>query len=499
MWWDAMIGDTRTLSNTRPLICEAGRWYGLCALRPEYQYSRLTRPALERIEAGEALRDFLIDWVHFPHSSAMAQYTGYVLADLLPVEGSTGWAAKLPEPEKVALARWLRSPAVLALLRAVDRILDQASTGAGVHFGVYEINEHTCYSVLERWLSERLHEVASAADWLARLRRLRTKGLSGLELEWSHLYAALQMRGFDRLDGAAVRDLLRMDSLTVAICRCIVPEPANDAGGSAPTHWKLPRDLAFIGQDDFLTSVFARQARLLPIEQDNDCWELYDEWLMCVPHDARYVESQHFLHLPNMLAHVRCGIRRSTQGKRFLLIDEMQAAWPTQRRDRDIDDIEPTPYQSAWVDLACKLALWVAANEWDVSIVAWINGALADKLHLESKPTGMQFVYDELIPRAMTRVCRGTIARRSTVTMNVHDPGWQLRTVGGPGHYRLFKDKVAGEVLNAREMDALARVQACAPVREYTVEAVQLSREARNMLVSEGIPWFGPLKSPILR
>ena len=133
----------------------------------------------------------------------------------------------------------------------------------------------------------------------------------------------------------------------------------------------------------------------------------YREWLVTLPwHQVSY-HGPHFEHR-NVLAHVRCDIRESDSGERFLLLQEVQSDWARQaQRHRQAckslllgvsDEPFPTvPFLKDWLRLIMKLMVWQAASL-DLAGVAWTTGRQQAQRHGVRHLPDLQRLYDQELP-----------------------------------------------------------------------------------------------------
>lgn len=239
----------------------------------------------------------------------------------------------------------------------------------------------------------------------------------------------------------------------------------------------------------------------------------YTEWLITAPNLADEYWGEHF-DLPNIIAHVRTTERKSPQGARLLVIEEIQSDWNQALREAirqsqrphpaegevDIewdDDVEPppdNPYLNHWLDAALRMMLLLAADR-GFSGISWLPG----KLHAERFPwanaDGLATFYDRIVPSAM-----GKLAKSSNSQVGIA----QFATLSRRYRVQKVPKKAAWRVLNLKSGetggDEFGNVDTAEKFRRSMeisvledVGTLHLTHAMRADILETGLPCLGSI------
>ncbi|MET0065623.1 MAG: hypothetical protein ABW076_04685 [Candidatus Thiodiazotropha sp.] len=134
----------------------------------------------------------------------------------------------------------------------------------------------------------------------------------------------------------------------------------------------------------------------------------YREWLLTLPDYPISHFTAHY-HARNLLLHFRTKQRCDVNGRRLLFIEEIQSDWHQSGAmhgylNRWPGRIPPAPFRKEWLGMAVKMLLLHAADL-DVDAIAWTAGVVQEA-HYGKRMETIRRLYDQEIPRAMTRLCR---------------------------------------------------------------------------------------------
>ena len=138
--------------------------------------------------------------------------------------------------------------------------------------------------------------------------------------------------------------------------------------------------------------------------------ESYREWLITLPHYSANYLAGHF-DVRNVLAHVRCDVREDGDGRRVLMLHEVQSDWAQRARraisvgEMDEFDEERPPFLKEWPALTMKLILLHAAHQ-ELDAVAWTRGAHQVTRYKGLGASGLIELYDRTLPREVNRMLK---------------------------------------------------------------------------------------------
>ena len=138
--------------------------------------------------------------------------------------------------------------------------------------------------------------------------------------------------------------------------------------------------------------------------------ESYREWLITLPHYPANYLAGHF-DVRNVLAHVRCDVREEDNGRRVLMLHEVQSDWAQRARraisvgEMDEFDEERPPFLKEWPALTMKLIFLHAAHQ-GLDAVAWTRGAHQVTRYKGLGATGLIELYDRTLPREVNRMMK---------------------------------------------------------------------------------------------
>ncbi len=218
--------------------------------------------------------------------------------------------------------------------------------------------------------------------------------------------------------------------------------------------------------------------RRLPKNEVAEVWrsyawcggEDYREWLVTLPWYQPCATENHF-DLRNVLAHVRCDHRQDSEGRRILLIHELQSdwaqEWSRQRRDnahqglpQEVGTFVPEPpFGREWTTLVLKLMLLHTAW-WNLDGLAWTTGAQ----QIARFGSGYQWLttlYDERLTKEADKLLAPHGKRVTTLSL-------PMKRLNGETPYH--RECIEGDV---------------------QVHGVILDKAARKAIVSTGFPAWG--------
>jgi len=136
--------------------------------------------------------------------------------------------------------------------------------------------------------------------------------------------------------------------------------------------------------------------------------EHYREWLVTLPYYPESFYSSHFRHR-NVLLHVRCDMREDADGKRIMVMQEVQSDWAQEARrilgEEYTGEISEPPWLQEWPALALKLMLLHATNK-GAAALAWTTGDVQVKRYRGLGGAGLRRLYDRTLPAEANRILR---------------------------------------------------------------------------------------------
>lgn len=134
--------------------------------------------------------------------------------------------------------------------------------------------------------------------------------------------------------------------------------------------------------------------------------EMYREWLITLPWHQVSFHGPHFPHR-NVLAHVRTDIRETEDGRRMLLLQEVQSDWArsAHRHKKALgalaiqalrDDIATVPFLKDWLSLVLKLMVLHAVGL-GLDGVAWTTGLQQSHRHGRQHLSDLALLYDQVL------------------------------------------------------------------------------------------------------
>ncbi len=239
----------------------------------------------------------------------------------------------------------------------------------------------------------------------------------------------------------------------------------------------------------------------------------YTEWLITAPNLPNEYFGEHF-DLPNIVAHARTTERTTPEGKRLLMLEEIQSDWNQELRkaiqvvnerrrangedsddivewDDDLDTPPSNPYLNHWLEAALRMMLLLAANQ-NHDGIAWLPG----KLHAERFPwanaEGLATFYDHIVPAAAEKLASSWDAKLNTTQFSTLSRHYGVRSAG-KNRWRvldLASGKVVSEDFSDHEMAEAFRRSKEVSVLE-NVPALYLTTEMRADICENGLPYLG--------
>ncbi|NDP39905.1 MAG: hypothetical protein GZ093_14335 [Rhodoferax sp.] len=218
----------------------------------------------------------------------------------------------------------------------------------------------------------------------------------------------------------------------------------------------------------------------------------YREWLITLPYYPASYLSGHF-DVRNVLAHVRCDIREGADGKRVLMLQEVQSDWAQRARravssgDSNSDDEQPPPFFKEWSALAMKLVSLHAAFH-GLDAVAWTRGAHQVVRYNGLGSAGLIELYDRTLPREVNRMLKpiGIACEMLGVFVPVNFGIKQTEN----GYEVYSPDNVLLGTAPTLE-DAQQFVPDGAHEKIYEVHGVRLNDTVRKVILDVGFPAWG--------
>lgn len=240
--------------------------------------------------------------------------------------------------------------------------------------------------------------------------------------------------------------------------------------------------------------------------------EHYTEWLITAPNLAEKYWGEHF-DIPNIAAHVRTTERTSPEGKRILVLEEIQSDWNQELRkaikearsrhpdtadsdfiEWDEDMVPPpfNPYLNHWLEAALKMMLLLAVNQ-GFSGIAWLPG----KLHAERFPwanaEGLKTYYDHIVPVAVEKLGRSWGAKLDAAQFSTMSRHFGVRQVTGKEKWRVLNldsgQTVGEEFTEPDKAEEFRRSQETSVLENVT--ALYVSDEMRTDIRKNGLPYLG--------
>lgn len=243
----------------------------------------------------------------------------------------------------------------------------------------------------------------------------------------------------------------------------------------------------------------------------------YTEWLITAPNlPANYV-GPHF-DIRNLVAHIRTTERTVSDGKRLLVLEEIQSDWNQELRKAinkqklreknnpllddnasfldDIPSLPMNPYLNHWLDASLRMMLLLSVHR-GFSGIAWLPG----RVHVERFPwaneEGLKEFYDRLVPKAVEKLVKpwgGSIGEAQFVTLSSRyevrssntNEGWRIvdlasRQQCGGTH----PTRTRAEILRQAMETHVQQIAPCALV----------STAVRESIRRDGMPQLGAIRS----
>jgi len=321
---------------------------------------------------------------------------------------------------------------------------------------------------LHTWLKEHSKDKATVEQWLHRIKNLSQKGLRAEELKFNFDEDKLTQRFGEIVKGEDLIKYLTYDHLKLSIVPMIkktghqltfekVPvniglkkfKPKFKSNAVTQPQW---RDLALgyridvVNWNDLLSEYSGwvaftyrgepivsyknptglcdsyKDAMLLanahaynkfPRLNSNGLWldyritggAQYREWLFTLPYFASSYFSDHYAHR-NIIFHIRCDIRESVDGKRVVLIQEVQSDWAQEsRRNLNAEEIPRPPWLNEWHSLALKLML-LHASQLGADALVWTQGKTQIDRYGGLGKNGLIKLYDHTLPDEITKILK---------------------------------------------------------------------------------------------
>lgn len=241
--------------------------------------------------------------------------------------------------------------------------------------------------------------------------------------------------------------------------------------------------------------------------------EQYTEWFITAPNLSMEYWGPHF-DIPNIVAHVRTTLRTTPQGKRLLVLEEIQSDWnqelreaireattrhPVKAENNNMivwdDDMNPpptNPYLNHWLEAALKMMLLLAADQNHTGI-AWLPG----KLHAERFPwanaEGLKTFYDHIVPTAVEKLAKSWGAQLEQAQITTTSRHFVVQKVAEKERWLVFNMDsglaVSEEFIDQDKADELRKSMEV-PVLE-TVTALYVTDGIRADILKNGLPYLG--------
>lgn len=242
--------------------------------------------------------------------------------------------------------------------------------------------------------------------------------------------------------------------------------------------------------------------------------EEYTEWLITAPNISVEYLGPHF-DLPNIIAHVRTTERVSREGKRFLLLEEIQSDWNQQLRevmresrsrglpgdaeedmiDWDELDAPPrNPYLNHWLDAALRMMLILAAKR-ELSGIAWLPGSVHAERFPWANKDGLEAFYDFIVPGAVEKLGRSWGAALNEYSFSTLSRKFKLRWVAKGSKWEVISvqtGQLIGDSFSDRQEAEAFRRSIESQVWE-SVSSLTLVDEIRKDVVEYGLPRLGAI------
>ena len=220
--------------------------------------------------------------------------------------------------------------------------------------------------------------------------------------------------------------------------------------------------------------------------------ENYREWLITLPHYPANYLAGHF-NVRNVLAHVRCDVREDGDGRRVLMLHEVQSDWAQRARraisvgEMDEFDEERPPFLKEWPALTMKLILLHAAHQ-GLDAVAWTRGAHQVTRYKGLGATGLIELYDRTLPREVNRM------------MKPLGGACEMLGVFVPTNFEIKQTEYGYEVYSSEDgllgtAATLEEARAFVPDKGhellYEVHGVRLPESTREAILDRGFPAWG--------
>ena len=178
----------------------------------------------------------------------------------------------------------------------------------------------------------------------------------------------------------------------------------------------------------------------------------YTEWLITAPNLPAKYWGEHF-NLPNIVAHVRTTERKTPEGKRLLVLEEIQSDWndalrraindAKRHRPADAESIEliawgddtdqppNNPYLKHWLAATLRMILLLAANQ-GVAGIAWLPAKVHAERYPWANPNAFRTLYDHIVPTAVSNLAKSWDLHLSTTrfpTLSRHTENTVLENV----------------------------------------------------------------------
>ena len=213
----------------------------------------------------------------------------------------------------------------------------------------------------------------------------------------------------------------------------------------------------------------------------------YQEWLLCLDDYKSSYYSSHF-DVSNLLVHIRTSEWSDENGKRLLLIDEIQSDWHNQIRFESDDKVPYAPFAKDWPTLGIKTACMIAVDK-GIDCIGFSSGYHhRERYGFDSD--GFYTLYDKIIPSVMNKMSTKFNCEVEWKTLKIKSPksklvyqssGWNITG----GNNATFKNPIRNKNV------ALAFLKNSGKASEDKVRAINLTPAFIKLIKSKGLPIFG--------
>lgn len=234
----------------------------------------------------------------------------------------------------------------------------------------------------------------------------------------------------------------------------------------------------------------------------------YTEWLITAPNVKESYFGPHF-DVRNLVAHVRTTERTNPQGKRLLVLEEIQSDWNQERiaaqrqADTHPENAEdgfdgPTPpanpYEHHWLDAALRMMLLVVADK-GLDGIGWLPG----KLHAErfpwAKAEGLVSFYDQIVAMAVAKLAKPWDAALNQAEFGSYSRNYRVGKKTQSGPWRIFKSDSNTVLDQEFEKYSDAEVERLL-MENHVLEVIPvflLPEKIKRDVIEKGLPMLGAI------